>query len=685
MTVILVLGGFMPTSREVIKRIKKLRETINYHNYRYYVLNQPVISDYEYDKLMEQLIDLEKEYPELITPDSPTQRVGGEPVEGFLPVEHVPPMLSLNNTYSEEEIISFHNRIKKTLGEESSYTLELKIDGVAVSMVYRNFVLFKASTRGNGSVGDEITQNIKTICSIPLRLITDDRRLKNLEVRGEVFMPKEAFIELNKEREKSNLALFANPRNASAGSLKLLDPKEVTKRKLDIFIHSVPQPVEGIDSHFTMLKILRKAGLKTNPYTRYCKTIEDVLKYRVEWENKRKNLSYEVDGIVIKVDKFSHQRELGSTDKSPRWAIAYKYPAEQATTRVVDIVPQVGRTGIITPVAVLEPVFLSGSTISRATLHNADEIARKDIRIGDNVFIEKGGEVIPEVIKSIPEARTGKEKLFEMPERCLSCGSKIVRYEGEVAYRCINAGCPSQVKGRIIHFAARNAMDIDGFGEKLVNILVDKGLVKNYADIYFLKKEDLLLLERMAEKSVSNLLNAIEESKGRSFDRVLFALGIREIGSHTAKLLASHFQTIERLENARYDELVQIPEIGPVATESIIKFFSDHENRMIIKRLKEERVNMGKEEKEETPKPLFGKTFVLTGTLSKYTRDDATRLIESLGGRVSSSISSKTDFVIIGESPGSKYEKAKELGVKTITAEEFIKMIKPIPHPSSKH
>jgi len=596
-------------------------------------------------------------------------------VEGFLPVEHTPPMQSLDNTYSEEEIISFHNRVKKAMREESSYTLELKIDGVAVSLVYSDFILARASTRGDGRIGDEITQNIKTIRSVPLRLIADDRRLKNLEVRGEVFMPKEAFVELNKEREKNGLPLFANPRNASAGSLKLLDPKEVAKRNLDIIIHTVPQSIEGIDSHFSMLKMLNKAGLKTSPHTKYCKTIEDVLKYRVEWENKRKNLPYEVDGIVIKVDKFSHQRELGSTDKSPRWAVAYKYPAEQATTRVVDIVPQVGRTGIITPVAVLEPVFLSGSTISRATLHNADEIARKDIRIGDNVFIEKGGEVIPEVIKSIPEARTGKEKVFEMPERCPSCGSKIVRYEGEVAYRCINAGCPSQVKGRIIHFAARNAMDIEGFGEKLVNTLVDKELVKNYADIYFLKKEDLLSLERMAEKSVNNLLNAIEESKGRSFDRVLFALGIREIGSHTAKLLASRFQTMKKLQNAKYEELLQISEIGPAAAESIIKFFSDHENRMIIKRLKEAGVNMGKEEKKETPKPLFGKTFVLTGKLSKYARDDVTRLIENLGGRVSSSVSSNTDFVVAGESPGSKYEKARELGVKTISEEELIKII----------
>lgn len=668
-------GRSMPVSKEIAERVKKLRGTINYHNYRYYVLNQPVISDYEYDKLMEELINLEKEYLELITLDSPTQRVGGEPVEGFLPVEHDPAMLSLDNTYSEEEMISFHNRIKKTLGEEPSYTVELKIDGVAVSLVYRDFVLSKASTRGNGRVGDEITQNIKTIRSVPLRLITDERRLKNLEVRGEVFMPKEAFIELNKEREKSNLALFANPRNAAAGSLKHLDPRVVAKRKLDIFIHTVPLAVEGIDSHFTMLKIISKAGLKTNPHTRYCKTMGDVLKYRAEWGGKRKNLPYEVDGIVIKVDKFSYQPKLGSTDKSPRWAIAYKYPAEQATTRVIDIVPQVGRTGIITPVAVLGPIFLSGSTISRATLHNADEIARKDIRIGDTVFIEKGGEVIPEVLKTIPEARTGKERLFEMPERCPSCGSKIVRYEGEVAYRCINAGCPAQVKGRIIHFAARNAMDIEGLGGKLVNLLVDKELIKNYADIYSLKKEDLLSLERMGEKSVNNLLNAIEESKARSFDRVLFALGIREIGSHTAKLLASHFQTMKRLKNAGYEELVRIPEIGPAATESIIKFFSDPKNSMIIKKLEDAGVNMGIEGKEEIPKPLLGKIYVLTGTLSRYTRDEVTKLVEDLGGRVSSSVSSNTDFVIVGESPGSKYEKAKELGVKILSEEEFIEMI----------
>lgn len=661
-------------SKELEERVKKLRETINYHNYRYYVLSQPVISDYEYDILMGELIELEREYPGLVTPDSPTQRVGGGPAEGFPPVEHDLPMLSLDNTYSEEEIVSFHNRIKKTLGEEPSYTLELKIDGVAVSLIYRDFILTRASTRGNGRVGDEITQNIKTVRTVPLKLITDDGRLKNLEVRGEVFMPKEAFVELNKEREREGLSLFANPRNAAAGSLKLLDPKKVAKRNLDIIIHTVPSPVDGINSHFSMLKILRKVGLKTDSHTRFCKTVDDVLKYRAEWENKRKNLPYEVDGIVMKVDKFSHQRGLGSTDKSPRWAIAYKYPAEQATTRVVDIVPQVGRTGIITPVAVLEPVFLSGSTISRATLHNADEIARKDIRIGDKVFIEKGGEVIPEVVKSIPEARTGEERVFEMPERCPSCGSKIVRCEGEVAYRCINAGCPAQVKGRIIHFAARNAMDIEGLGEKLVNTLVDEGLVKNYADIYSLKDDDLRDLERMAEKSVNNLLNAIEESKGRSFDRVVFALGIREVGSHTAKLLASHFHTMKRLKNAGYEELIQIPEIGPAAAESITDFFSDRENRTIIKVLREAGVNMGKKERK-TPKPLLGRTFVLTGMLSRYTREEATRLIEDLGGRVSSSVSGKTDFVVVGESPGSKYESAKKLGVKTISEEELVKIM----------
>ena len=665
----------MAIPEDVIKKTKKLREEINYHNYRYYVLNQPVISDYEYDMLIRELIEIEKNYPELITGDSPTQRIGGKPSEGFPPVEHSPPMLSLDNTYSREEVIEFHNRVKRLLGETPSYTTELKIDGVAVSLVYSDFILVKASTRGDGRVGDEITANIKTIRSIPLRLITDKTILKDIEVRGEVFIPKKAFLELNKEREEKGLPLFANPRNAAAGSLKMLDPKEVAKRRLDVFIHTVPRPIERVDSHFSMLGLLKDAKLKTNPQTRYCKTLNDVLKYRDEWEEKRKDLPYEVDGIVIKVDRFTYQSELGSTEKSPRWAIAYKYPAPQATTRVLDIVPQVGRTGIITPVAILEPIFLSGSTIKRATLHNADEIKRKDIRIGDKVFIEKGGEVIPEVVKVILEARTGEEKIFKMPERCPVCGSKVTRYKGEVAYRCINAGCPAQVKGRIIHFTSRNAMDIEGFGEKLVSALVERELLKNYADIYFLKKEELLSLDRMAEKSADNLLCAIEKSKKRRFDRVIFALGIREVGSHTANLLASHFQRIGRLKRATYEELTEIPEIGPVVADSIVKFFLDTEDKRIINRLKEAGVNMGKEEKEELPKPLLGKTFVLTGTLSIYRRDEATRLIEGLGGRVSSSISKKTDFVVIGENPGSKYEKAKELGVKTISEEEFTEMI----------
>lgn len=666
----------MHPKQDIEKKIKKLRDTINYHNYRYYVLNEPVISDYEYDMLVKELEELEKKYPEYITPDSPTQKVGGEPVEGFPPVNHEPPMLSLDNTYSEEEILSFHTRVKKGVGSEPSYTAELKIDGVAVSLIYRDFILVQASTRGNGSVGDEITQNIKTIRSVPLRLITDEKELKDIEVRGEVYMPRDAFVELNKEREKKNLSLFANPRNSAAGSLKLLDPREVAKRNLDIFIHTIPKPLRGVESHFEALKMVNRAGLKTNPHNRYCKSIKEVLKFRGEWEKKRKGLPYDVDGIVIKVDSYASQNSLGNTEKNPRWSIAYKYPAEQATTKILNIITQVGRTGIITPVAILEPVFLSGSTISRATLHNADEIARKDIRVGDKVFIEKGGEVIPEVVKSVPEARTGKEKVFRMPDRCPSCGSKIVKYEGEVAYRCVNAGCPSQVKGCIIHFAARNAMDIEGLGEKLVDQLVETELLKNYADIYYIKEESLASLERMGAKSAENLINAIEESKKRDFSRVIFALGIREVGSHTARILASHFQTMKNLMKASFDELIQITEIGPVVAESIVRFFKDRKNREIIRRLEEAGVNIGKVvEEEKKPRPLSGKTFVLTGTLSSFTREEATRHIEELGGEVSSSVSRKTDFVVVGESPGSKYDKAIGLGVKILKEDEFTKII----------
>lgn len=664
----------MPGSEDILKKVIKLREDIAHHNHRYYVLNQPLISDYEYDMLMKELSSIERKYPEIITEDSPTQRIGGKPVYGFPPVQHEPPMLSLDNTYSEEEVVAFHNRVKKRVADPS-WTVELKIDGVAVSMIYTDFVLVRASTRGNGRVGDDITKNIKTIRSIPLRLLTRDSCLRNIEIRGEVFIPKKTFKDLNRERKENGLPLFVNPRNAAAGSLKLLDPKETARRRLDIFVHTVPLPVEGVDSHFSILSKLNKAGLKTNLETRYCPTLNYVLKYRKKWEERRKDLPYEVDGIVIKVDSYRHQQTLGRTEKSPRWAIAYKYQAEQIRTRVIDIVPQVGRTGIITPVARFEPVFLSGSTVSKATLHNADEIARKDIRIGDMVFIEKGGEVIPEVIKSIPELRTGKEKKFEIPETCPVCGAKIVRYEGEVAYRCINAGCPAQVKGRIRHFSLRNAMDIEGLGEKLVSLLVDTELIRNYADLYYLKKDDLLSLERMAEKSVNNLLNAIQKSKTVNFNRVLFALGIKDVGYGTAKVLAEHFCRMERLEQAGEDELTGIPEIGPVVADSIIKFFSEPDNRIILKRLRAAGVNMGKETEPVSRRPLQDKRFVLTGTLSKYSRDEATRLIESLGARVSSSLSGKTDFLVAGESPGSKYRKAEDLGVKILREEEFIEMI----------
>jgi DNA ligase (NAD+) len=525
-------------------------------------------------------------------------------------------------------------------------------------------------------VGDDITNNLRTIKSLPLRLLTHERGLLNMEVRGEVYMPLESFRRVNKEKEKRGESLFANPRNAAAGTIKHLDPKIVSERNLDMFIHTIAiPPSKRYKTHYETLLAMSKAGLKINPNMKPCKDIKEALRYCASWEDKRKKLAYDVDGMVIKVDQFEMREKLGTTQKSPRWAIAYKFPAEQATTKLKDIILQVGRTGTITPVAVLESVKLSGSTISRATLHNQDEIARKDIRIGDTVFIEKGGEVIPEVVKPLIEKRTGKEKPFKLPDRCPICGSKLVRYEGEVAVRCENVRCPAQVRGRIEHFASRNAMDIEGLGIKLVHQLVDEGLLQDYGDIYRLEKESLLKLERMGEKSAQNLLNAINESKKRDFYRVLFAIGIRNVGIHAARLLAENFPSISKLQRAKYEEIREIKEIGPVIAESVAKFFQDPENRKVIEKLKNAGVNFGGRKKEKGEKPLSGKTFVLTGGLKGFTRDEAREAIERLGGRVTSSVSKNTDYVIVGESPGSKYQKAKELNLKLLNEEEFKSLI----------
>ncbi len=663
--------------KEAKKEIERLRKEIRYHDYRYYVLNDPVISDYEYDMLYKKLVELEKKFPHLITPDSPTQRVGGEPLKEFKSVIHEIPMLSLDNTYSYDELKEFDKRVRKTISKVN-YICELKVDGVAVSLLYRDGKFVRGATRGDGHKGDDITLNLKTIKTLPLNLLTDDPDFLNIEVRGEVFLTKKQFLELNKEREEEGEPLFANPRNACAGSLKLLDPKEVAKRNLDIFIHTVPKPpAEKYTSDYQVLEKLKECGFKIIPHSQILNSIEEVIAYCEEWKDKKEELPYEVDGIVVKVDSFKHRLELGETIKSPRWAVAYKYPPKQATTRIKRIYVQVGRVGTLTPVAEFEPVFLSGTTITHATLHNYDEIKRKDIKIGDWVIIEKAGEVIPQVVKVIKDKRTGEEKEFKMPETCPVCGGKVVREAEEVAYRCINASCPAQIKRRIIHFASRQAMDIEGLGEKWVEIFVDKGFIKDFSDIYKLKskKNEILKLERMGEKSTENLLQAIERSKERPFHRVLYALGIRHVGLGTAQILANAFNNIDELMKASKEKIESISGIGPIVAESIYNFFHTKENIELINKLKEVGVNFEREKKEEK-KILSGKTFVVTGTLKNFTRQQIHELILSLGGNVGTSVSKKTDYLICGADPGSKLDKAKELGIKIISEEEFLEMIK---------
>jgi|UniRef100_A0A7V3VUC8 DNA ligase (NAD+) len=658
------------------KEIERLRKEINYHNYRYYVLNQPVISDYEYDQLYKRLVELEKQFPELITPDSPTQRVGGEPLKEFKTVEHKIKMLSLDNTYSEEELIEFDNRVRKGLGRSVKYEVTLKIDGVAVTLHYKDGRLVLGATRGDGIRGDDITQNIRTIKSVPLQLLTDDEDLKNIEVRGEVYLSKKNFEKINQEREEKGEPIFANPRNAAAGTLKLLDPREVAKRNLDLFIHTVPyQPGPRHTSHYETLKRLGEAGFKVVPHIELCNNIQEVIQYMKKWESKRDELEYEVDGLVIKVDNFADRELLGYTIKSPRWAIAYKYPARQAITKLKDIQLQVGRTGRVTPVAILEPVPLSGTTISRATLHNEDEIRRKDIRIGDYVIIEKGGEVIPKVVGVVKDRRTGKEKIFKFPDRCPVCKEPIYRLEGEADWRCVNSSCPAQIKAAILHFASRQAMDIEGLGNVLVNKLVDLGIVKSFDDLYKLDVETVAKIERMGEKSAQNLIDSIEKSKNRDFVNVLYALGIPNVGINASNLLVNEFKNIDELMKADMDRLTSIPGIGEVVAQGIINYFKSPKNRRLIENLRKAGLKF-ETEKVVSEGPLKNKTFVFTGELSSMTREEAQAIVRKLGGHPSSSVSKKTDFVVVGAEPGSKYEKAKKLGVKIIDEQEFLKMIK---------
>ncbi|NLW24260.1 MAG: NAD-dependent DNA ligase LigA [Clostridia bacterium] len=663
----------MLTLKEAEEKILKLREEIEKHNYQYYVLDNPLITDAEYDRLMQELLALEKEFPELVTPDSPTQRVGGQPLEGFKTHVHRTPLLSLSNAFGAEDLWDFHRRVLSTLGvDQVEYVVEPKIDGLSIALYYENGLLQIGATRGDGFTGEDVTQNLKTIGNVPLKL---KENIPLLEVRGEAYMPKESFRRLNEEREAKGEVLFANPRNAAAGSIRQLDPKIAAQRDLRVMVYDIMY-LEGkeIFRHSEALELLRQQGFSViEPFI--SSSMQEIVDYCAKWAQKRHDLSFEIDGLVIKVNDLEKQKRLGYTSKSPRWAIAYKFPAEQGVTKLVDILVRVGRTGAVTPTAILEPVRLAGTTVSRATLHNEDFIRDRDIRIGDYVVVQKAGDIIPEVVEVIKEKRTGEEIVFHYPTHCPECGSRIVRLEGEAVARCTGISCPAQVREGIIHFASRNAMNIEGLGPAIVSLLLDNQLIRDAADLYYLQFADLVKLERMAEKSATNLLNAIEESKTRSLDRVIFALGIRLVGQRAAKILAQEFKTMANLEKATLEELTGINEIGPKMAESIVAFFKEEKNREFLARLKKAGVNMESVETSVLSNKLAGKTFVLTGTLENFTRKEAQEKIEALGGKVVGSVSKKTDYVVVGAEPGSKYEKAKELGITILNEEEFIALL----------
>ncbi len=664
--------------KDIEKKIQKLRGLINHHDQRYYVENKPEISDQEYDRLMKEIRKLEDAHPEFVTPDSPTQRVSGEVLEGFETVEHRVPMLSMDNTYSSKEITEFDKRVKKNLDSDKlDYIVELKIDGVSVSLLYENGRFVRGATRGDGFKGDNITVNLKTIRSLPLRLLTRESAKipKLFEARGEIYMPHEAFEKINKQKEKDGEELFANPRNACSGSLKLLDSSMVSNRHLNMWIYGIGYISEPLfKTQHEALRFLREAGFRTNPHIRKCRSIGEVIKYCKEWEDKKDSLNYDIDGMVIKVDSFSFQKNLGETTKSPRWMIAYKFPAEKKETVLKDIVVQVGRTGTLTPVAMLRPVELSGSVVSRATLHNQDEIMRKDIRIGDHVIIEKAGEIIPQVVEALKNKRTGKEKKFSMPEMCPVCRSPVKGIEGEVALRCENLSCPDQLKERIKHFASRDAMDIEGMGEAMATQLVDKKIVKDYGDIYYLKHDEVAELERMADKSASNLIEAIAKSKANSLNRLVFGLGIRHVGVRAAWILSARFKSLDKIADQGIEGLEAINEIGPIVARSIYSFFRMKENKRVIEKLTKAGVNTVLSVTDQVSSDIEGKIFVITGSLESFSRQGAEELIRRLGGNASSSVSKKTDYLVLGREAGSKLAKAKKFGVKIIDEKEFKKM-----------
>jgi len=662
---------------EAQKRIEELRKAINYHNYLYYVLDSPEISDAEYDKLFDQLVELEKRFPQLITPDSPTQRVGAPPLEKFGTVRHNLHMLSLGKALTEEEFLDFHRRVKDFGGvsdEEIEYVVDPKFDGLAVELIYRQGVFVQGSTRGDGYVGEDVTLNLKTIKSIPLRLLSEDAP-SLIEVRGEVIINRSDFEDLNRRREKEGEPLFANPRNAAAGSVRQLDSRITASRPLSIFAYSIGL-IEGknLETHYQVMEYLKELGFRVNEYTKLLKTTSEVIQYYHQMLELREGLDYEMDGIVIKVNDLSLQKRLGELQRSPRWAVAWKFPAEQETTVVRDISVNVGRTGALTPVALLEPVAVGGVTVSRATLHNEDELRRKDVRIGDTVIVQRAGEVIPEVVAVVKAKRTGKEKVFVMPDRCPVCGAKAVRLEGEAAVRCTGISCPAQLKENIFHFASKAAMNIDGLGYKIIEQMVDKGLISDPADLYFLTKEDMFKLERMGDKLAQNILDSIAQSRRPPLSKLILSLGIRNVGEHLASVLAKEFGSIDNLRMASKERLEEVKEIGPVVAISIYAFFQDPKNLSVLDKLRRGGVEF-REEKKAIYAPLKGKTFVLTGGLTSMTRSQAKERIEGLGGRVSSSVSQSTDYVVVGENPGSKLREAQRLGIRIIDEEGFKAML----------
>ena len=666
-----------PPEKKPEKKIEALREKIRHHEYLYYVMDAPEISDADFDVLMNELKRLEAEHSELITPDSPTQRVGGKPREGFVKAKHSSPMLSLDNAYSDEELRDWERRVHELSGRtDLEYMCELKLDGMSLALVYNDGRLERGITRGDGTVGEDVTLNVRTVRSIPLSIAKDKLKKAGIpadfEVRGEMLMPVAAFRKLNEERERQGLAAFANPRNFTAGTVRQLESSITAQRRMDFFAYMLLKDGRTyFDRQSKAMDAMEAAGFKVNPNRVLAKNLDEVWKFIQSWEARRESLPYEIDGIVIKVDRTAWQQELGFTGKAPRWAIAYKYAARGGVTQIEDIVPQVSRTGKLTPVAWLKPVPIGGTTVSRATLHNMDFVEQLGVKIGDWVEVERGGDVIPKVVKVVEDKDHPRgHKRFEMPEHCPVCGGNVVRTPGEADHRCVNANCPAKLQGTILHFASRHVMDIDGLGEALVGQLTERGLVKNVADLYRLTKDDLLGLERMGDKSAENVLREIQDSKQLPLERVIYGLGIRFVGERTAQFLAEHFGSLDAIMNASAEELEEVNEVGPRIAESIVEFFADEHNRKLVNDLRKAGLTFSGQKKEKGTK-LAGKTFVLTGTLERHTRDEAKKMIEDAGGRGSGSVSKKTDYVVAGSDAGSKLDKARELGVPVIGEAEL--------------